>query len=96
MARMSTKNLTIAGATAAAFALLRRSRRTDRAVTMHDLGSPGGVNEPGSIAGDGSGAGHAPGHRHLAPPPKSRTARLAHRADRSWAGARRRSSGRTP
>lgn len=96
MTRMSTKNLTIAGVTAAAFTLLRRSRRTGGVAAMHDLGSPAGVDEAGHIPADGSGDGHAPGHRHLAPPPVSRSARLAHRADRSWAMVTRRSTGRTP
>lgn len=40
--------------------------------------------------------GHAPGHRHLPPPPDTPTGALSHRADRRWAAARRRSSGRTP
>ena len=88
----------------------RRRQRRDTAAIMHDLGSPRGINDAAdrgsSASGDGSSAsgngssasgdGHASGHRHLATPPRVSSRLLAHRADRSWIRARRRSSGRTP
>jgi hypothetical protein len=73
----------------------RRRRRRDTAAIMHDVASPRGVNEPASL-GSASKDGHAAGHRHLPPPPELTSRSLAHRAERRWAQARRRSSGRTP
>lgn len=74
----------------------RRRQRRDTAAIMHDLGSPPGVNDATDSGSPASGDGHASGHRHLAPPPRVSSRSLAHRADRSWVRARRRSSGRTP
>jgi hypothetical protein len=96
MARSKVRTSAMAAVAATGVAAwFRRRRRTDTAAIMHDVGSPRGVNEPTSV-GSASNDGHAPGHRHLPRPPEITSRSLAHRAERRWAQARRRSSGRTP
>lgn len=64
--------VTLGGAGAAGLlAFLRRRRRAlhNVAQEMHDTLLPAGVDEPIDAAEEPQGEGHAPGHRHLAPPP---------------------------
>jgi hypothetical protein len=96
MARSKVRTSAMAALAATGVAAwFRRRRRSDSAAIVHDLVSPSGVNEPVSV-GSTSNDGHAAGHRHLAPPPRIASSSLAHRAERRWAQAKRRSSGRTP
>lgn len=73
----STKKVAVGAAAAAGvLAFLRRRRRRlhNSAAEMHDTLLPPGIDEPvGEFTAPGD-EGHAPGHRHLAPPPEVPTA----------------------
>jgi len=68
----STKKVVGGAAAAGVLAFLRRRRRRlhNSAAETHDTLLPPGIDEPVGDLSTLDGEGHAPGHRHLAPPPE--------------------------
>ena len=85
--RRKLRAVAIGGAGALGLTQLLRRRNTtlhaaNKALT-DTVAAPGTHDEPVIVADDASPA-HAGGHRHMAPPERRATTRLAHKAWRRW------------